>query len=172
MAVVHAQDRLQIGQQLGERQEIADHLPDHRRAPQAPAHQHREADVAPCIARQVQPDVVHLGGRAVLGRARDGDLELARQVGEFRVQGGPLADDLAVGPRIVDLVARDARHVIGGDVAHAVAAGLDGVHLHAGELGQDVRDVGEIRPVQLQVLPRGEVTITAVVAARDVGELG
>ncbi len=119
------------------------------------------------IALQVQPDVVHFGGRAVGRRAGDRDLELARQVGELRMQRRPLADDLAVRARIVDLIGGDAGHVIGGDVADAVAAGLDGVHLYGGELGQDVGHVGQLRPVQLQVLARGEVTVAAVVAARD-----
>jgi hypothetical protein len=36
--------------------------------------------------------------------AADGDLELARQEGELGVQRAPLAQDLAVGPRVDDLV--------------------------------------------------------------------
>jgi hypothetical protein len=61
--------------------------------------------------------------------------------------------------------------VIGGDVADAVAGGLDGVHLHVRQLVEDIGDVGEPGPVELQVLAGGEVTGAAVVGPRDVGEL-
>jgi len=60
--------------------------------------------------------------------------------------------------------------VVGGDVAHHVAARLDRVHLHRRELGEDVGDVFELRPVELQVLSRGEVAVAAVVGARHVRE--
>ena len=45
------------------------------------------------------------------------------------------------------------------------------MHLDAGELGQDVGRVLQRRPVVLQVLPRGEMAVAAIVFARDVGEL-
>ncbi len=149
------------------RQELADHLADDRGTPQASAHQHFEAERAAGVALEVQPDVVDLGRGTIRRRAGDRDLELARQVGEFRVQRRPLAHDLAPRARILDLVGGDAREMIGGDVAHAIAAGLHGVHLHAGQLREDVRHVFQLRPVQLQVLARGEVAEAAVVAARD-----
>ncbi len=63
----------------------------------------------------------------------------------------------------VTLVGRDAGELIGGDVADAVAAGLDRVHLHRGQLGQDVRHAFERRPVELDVLAGAEVAIAAVV---------
>jgi hypothetical protein len=53
---------------------------------------------------QLQADVVPEDGGAVFLGAADGDLELARQEGELGVQGAPLAQDLAVGPRVDDLV--------------------------------------------------------------------
>ncbi len=37
----------------------------------------------------------------------------------------------------------------------------------AGEIGHHVRQVGELDPVELHVLPRGEVAVAAVVRARD-----
>ena len=83
----------------------------------------------------------------------------------------PLADDLAVRPRIIELIGGDAGQVIGGDVAHAVAARLDGVHLHGGKLREDVRHALERRPVELQILARREVAVAAVVALGDVAEL-
>jgi hypothetical protein len=57
--------------------------------------------------------------------------------------------------------------VVGGRVAHAVARGLDGVHLDPGELGKDVWHVVERGPVELEVLAGGEVAEAAVVAVGD-----
>ncbi len=45
------------------------------------------------------------------------------------------------------------------------------MHLHARQLGEDVRHLLEARPVELQVLARREMTVGAVVLARDRGEL-
>ena len=169
--IVDAQDGLQVAQQVGLGQVVADQLGDDRRAALAAADVDGEAEAAVGEPLQLQADVVHLdGGAVVLGRGHR-DLELARQEAELRVQRRPLADDLGVGARIGDLVGGGAGEVIGGDVADAVAGGLDGVHLDAGELVQDVGDVDELRPVELQVLARGEVAVAAVVGARDVGEL-
>src|SRR5262249_49768783 len=115
-------------------------------------------------------DIVHLHRRPVMRRAGDGDLELARQEGEFRMEGRPLPDDLAPDPRILDLVGRDAREMIGGYVADAVPAGLDAMHLDLGQLRQDVRRVLEPDPVELDVLARGEMPIAAVIASGDKSE--
>jgi hypothetical protein len=89
---------------------------------------------------------------------------------ELRVEGRPLADQLAPDEGIDDLVLRHAGEMVGGDVAHAVAGGLDGVHLHGGELGEDLRHLGQLRPVELQVLARREVAVAAVVLAGDVSQ--
>ena len=118
----------------------------------------------------MQADVVHADRGPVLARAVDGDLELARGR-RTRVEGRPLAQDLAPHERVDDLVGGHAGEVIRGDVAERVARGLDRVHLHRGELFQDVGHLLELRPVQLEVLARGEVPVAAVVATRDVGEL-
>ncbi len=87
------------------------------------------------------------------------------------MQGAPLAQDFRIGTRIHDLVRRHAGQRIAGDVADAVAAGLDAVHVH---VGQQVHHVGRGRqrdPVVLQVLTRGEVAVAAVMHAGDVGQL-
>lgn len=54
--------------------------------------------------------------------------ELARQVGELRMEGAPLAQDLGIRPGIDNLVGGDAGELIGCNVAYAVAGGLDRVH--------------------------------------------
>ncbi len=166
--VVHAQDGFQVGQQVLARQELADGLADDGRAPEATAHQHLEAHFARRAMLHVQADVMHFGRSAVCRRTGHRDLELARQVVELGVQRRPLADDLAVGPRILDLVGSDAGEMVRRDIADAVAAGLDGMHLDGGEVRQHVRHVFQLRPVVLQVLARGEVPVVAVVLARQV----
>ena len=168
--VVDAEDRIEVVEQLRRRQELADHVTDHRRASLAAPHDDAEARAARLIAYRLHADVVDEDSGAVVRRSADGDLELARQEREFRIQRRPLADQLRPRTRIDDLVAGDAGERIARDVAHAIARRLDRVHLDLGELGQDLRHVLELRPVELQVLARREVTVAAVVAAGDVRE--
>ena len=98
------------------------------------------------------------------------DLELARQIAEFRMETRPLAQQFGIGPRIDDLVCGGTCEVVRTDVADAIAAGLDGVHLDLGKIGQDIGRVFQLDPVVLDVLPRGEVAVTAVVLVRDIGQ--
>jgi hypothetical protein len=126
---------------------------------------------SPSCCLEVQADVVEPGDGAVFAGAGYGDLELARQEGEFRVEGAPLAQDLGQRARVDDLVGGDAGELVGGDVADAVARGLDGVHLDFGQLGQDVGHVLDLRPVELQVVARREMAVAAVVGAGDMGQL-
>ena len=102
-----------------------------RRAPEAAADIDGEAELARLVAHDLQADVVRLDHGAVVRRAVDRDLELARQERELRMQRRPLPQDLGVGARVGDLVVGDAGEMIGGDVADAVARGLDRVHLDA-----------------------------------------
>ena len=118
---------------------------------------------------QIQADIVDLSGGTVVTGTGDGDLELARQVGKFRVKGGPLADDFAVDSRIFDFI-RGNPKVISGNVANAVTAGLDGVHLRLGQFREDVRGLFQFGPVVLNVLAGGEMAKTPVVAAGDMGQ--
>ena len=115
-------------------------------------------------------DVVELDRGAIDRRAGHRDLEFSRQEQEFRVERRPLAKDFRIGPRVGDLVGGDAGEMVGGDVADAVPGSLDGVHLDRREVGEDVRHVLQLRPVELQVLPRGEVAVALVVLSRDVRE--
>src|SRR5690554_4641520 len=105
---------------------------------------------------------MHADGGTVFLRAVDGNLELARQVGEFRMERGPLADDLAPGARIDDLVSRNTGELVRRGIADTVAAGLDGVHLDLGQLFQNVGHVFQVRPVQLDILARGDVRVALV----------
>ncbi len=87
------------------------------------------------------------------------------------MERGPLANDLAPDERIHDLVLRHACEMVRGDIAEGIARGLDRVHLHRRELGEDVGHPLELRPVQLQVLARAEVAVAAIVLTGDVREL-
>ena len=114
---------------------------------------------------------MHLHGGAVVRCAGQRELELARQVGELGMDRGPLAQDFRIGARIHDLVCGRTGEVIGGDVADAVARGLQRMHLDGGEFVEDLRNVLQRRPVELQVLAGCEMAVALVEAARDVGEL-
>ena len=152
------------------RHKAIDQLADHRRAPHAAADMDRPADLARPIGGGHQADIVELDRGAVIGRAGDGDLELARQVEKFGMDARPLPDDLGHRARIDDLVGSRAGEGVGGDVADAIARGLDGVHLDRGQFVEDFRHVLELGPVVLDVLARGEMAVAAVVGAGDMGE--
>ena len=152
-------------------QERPDLLPDIGDTAHAAADEDAEAVLAFRPAHDAKADVVEGDGGAVLGGARDGDLEFPRQPAELGMQRRPLPQHLAPGPRILELVVRCRRERVGGDVAHAIAAGLDAMHLDLGERGEDVGDVDELDPVELKILPRGEVAVAAIEAPADHGEL-
>lgn len=84
MQVVDPQRGLQIGQQVLPFDEGVDQLADDGRAAHAAADPDAETELAVALDR-LQADVVHADRRAVLHRAADRDLELARQEGEFGV---------------------------------------------------------------------------------------
>ena len=170
-AVVDADDRFQVNEDLLPRYEGVDLAGDEGCAAHAPAHQHPKAHFAQGVAVQFQPDVVPGDGGAVFAGAAHGDLELARQEGELGVQGAPLPKNFAVGAGVYHLVGSHAGQCIAGDVADAIAAGLDAVHVH---FGQQVHHIGravQCDPVELQVLPRGEVAPAAVEFIGDAGQL-
>ena len=77
----------------------------------------------------------------------------------------------ASGRGILDLVGGGAGEMVGGDIAHAIAAGLDGMHLHAGQLGKNVGHVHQLDPVELDILAGGEMAEALVIFARDMGQL-
>ena len=55
---------------------------------------------------------MHRNRRAIFFRAIDGDLELTWQIGELRMEGGPLTQDFGIRTRINDLVSGDTREFI------------------------------------------------------------
>ena len=110
VAVVDAQDRVEVGEQVPPGQELADHVADDRRAAQAAADQHLEADFASSHpARRAGRYRARATAARSAARAVHRDLELARQVGELRMEGRPLADQLAPDEGVDDLVLRRRR---------------------------------------------------------------
>ena len=87
------------------------------------------------------------------------------------MQRRPLAQDLAPRTRILEFVIGGAGEGIGGDIAHAIAAGLDAVHLDIGERRQHIGNIDQLHPVELKVLARGEMAVAAIPAPPDHGEL-
>ncbi len=83
------------------------------------------------------------------------------------MQGEMLAQQLRPDAGILDLVGRNPGPLVGGDVAHAVAAGLHPVQSGAREIGHGVGQLRKLDPVELDVLPGGEVAVIAVVAPGD-----
>ena len=151
-------------------QEFADHLSDDRRAAHPATDEYCKTHVALFVAHRLQTDVVQLDRCAILRGSGHGDLEFARQKSELRMKSRPLPQHFRPHQRVHDFVGRHTREVIGGDIADAIAAGLNGVHFNLSEIGQNVRHFGQLGPVKLNILPRAEVAIAAVVLARDVGE--
>ncbi len=169
--IVDAQDRVRVGEQIRLRQKFTNSMRNQRRTALSSTNIYGESDVAVGVPDDLVADVMHLDRRAIMGGAVYRDLELARQEREFRVQRRPLTQDLSIGTRILDLVGGGAGKLVRRGVADAVARGLDGVHLDAGEFIENGGAVGKRRPVELQVLAGGEVPVALVVDAGDVREL-
>jgi len=89
--VVDAHDRFDVAQEVALGQERLDGLADERRAAEPATDDDLEAGVACTVPVQPQADVVNLDGGAVMRRRGQCDLELARQEGEFGMQGEVLA---------------------------------------------------------------------------------
>jgi hypothetical protein len=103
--------------------------------------------------------------------AGDGDLELARQELELRMVGRPLPQQFGIGAGIGDLVGGGTGEMVGRDVAHAIARGLDRMHPDIGQRGQHRRAHRQFRPVELDVLPGGEMAVALVPGLGDMGQL-
>ena len=134
--------------------------------------EHVEANGAVRMLRRPQTDVVDFDAGAVLGAARDGDLELSRQVGVLAVTGEEGRDGLGHGKRRDDLLLVDAGDGARAHVARRVATRLDRGQADVPEALPDAGDVGDADPVELNVLPRREVGIAVPEDGAVIGTLG
>src|SRR5690554_3823297 len=171
VTVIDPQDRLQVSQKVEFRQEFPNDWPHHGRAAQAATDVYAEAQLTLIIPDQLQADVVHLNGRPVCllgGIYRH--LEFAGQESKLRVEGRPLPDNLAVRARVGDFVGLNTGELVCGGVTDAVTAGLVGMHFHFGQFGQDIRNVFQVWPVQLDVGTGCKMRITLIVITGDAGQ--
>ena len=116
-----------------------------------------------------QRDVVDQAAGAVLGAARDGDLVLARQVRVELVVEEVVVDGLGGGVAVDDLVVGEAGQRAADDVAGDVTAGAARGHPDALEAVEDLDDVLEPDPVDLEALARRAVDDAAAELLRDAG---
>ena len=112
IAVVDAKAGLGVGDELIERHKVADHGRDHGCASHTAAGKEARTDCA-VLLNNLNADIVQPHRGAVALRSDHADLELARQVGEFRVKARPLAHQFGVGARIDQFIMRRAGKVIG-----------------------------------------------------------
>ena len=102
-------------------------------------------------------DVVDLVRGALGGAPADGGLVLAWQVGELRIARRHLLGRPQRRGGVEDLAGVDAGHRAAQDVAGHVAAGLQAGQADAVEPVPDLRHVLDPDPVELHVLPVGDV---------------
>ena len=115
-------------------------------------------------------DVVDLVVGALGRAAADRGLELARQVGERRVADVPVVDGGDLRRGVDQLVGVQARERAAHDDPGRVAAGLGGGQADGLQRLPDRRDRLDLDPVQLDVLPVGDVGGAPGVPDRDVGD--
>src|SRR5690606_23401899 len=125
--VVDAQYGFEIGKQVFFWQEVANGAAYDRRAAQAATHINFKAYFATILNNQLQADIVHLHGGAILLRTCNRNFEFAWQEGELRMKGRPLTNNFAIGAGIDDFVFRHTGKLVRGGVANAVAARLGAV---------------------------------------------
>jgi len=158
-AVVHAQDRVEVVQDLGTRQEIANDMADDGRATEPPRDENAEADFAGFGAHRVDPDVVHERRGTVLPCTETAILKFARQVGELgcsvdhcRMTRTRTADRRSHPP---------ATPAKWSPVTLRMQCRWSGIAcISTLPARRECRNVGQLRPVELDVLPRGEVAVT------------
>ena len=138
---------------------------DERPEALAEAGDRRESPADPEVVADPELGVLEGDERAVVdlvhdvlaGVAGDRGLVLARQVRERLVADEPLRDLEDLRGRIDELVSGDAGDRGSQDHAGHVAAGLGGAEVDILEAAPDLRNVLDADPVQLDVLPIGEV---------------
>ena len=119
--------------------------------------------------RARQRDVVDQPARAVLAAARDRDLVLAREVRVELVVEEVVVDRLGGGVAVDDLVMREAGERAADDVARDVAAGAGRRHPDALEPLEDLGDVLQPDPVDLEALAGRAVDHAAAEVLGDRG---
>jgi hypothetical protein len=150
--------------------ERAEPLGEHRVGGQAAADPDVVAGLALVVDHADERDVVDLVDRALRRAAGQRRLELARQVGELRAADVALGDLVELRGGVDDLVGVDPGERATEDDARRVAARLGRGKADRLQRLPDRRDGLDLDPVQLDVLPVGEVGGAAGVLGRHVGD--
>ena len=95
---------------------------------------------------------------------------LPRQVRPRRIAVELVRRRVDDGRRVEELVVRDAREGAAGDVADGVAAAAGARDACRLEVGEHVRELGELEPVQLDALPRRQLGVAAAVPVGDLAD--
>ena len=139
-----------------------------RVGPQPAADPQVEADLPVVASHADERDVVDLVLGALLRAPRDRGLELARKIAERRIADEALVRLLEERRRVDDLVGIDAGKRTPDHVARRVAACLRRRQPDSLDRLEDPRHVFDADPVQLDVLPVGDVGNVTAEALCDV----
>ena len=112
---------------------------------------------APSLRAMAPKSCIITSPQASPRAAGEGDLELAPEVLAVRVAEQEAEERVRVGRDVEGLGVADAGQRAGGDVAHAVAAGLAGGDADRGQAAHQVGRVVDVDVVELDVLARGDV---------------
>src|SRR5271165_3616009 len=104
-----------------------------------------------------QGDVVDFGIGAPLGAASDGDLEFAWEIVEVGITAEFLVESEGDGRDVDNFVGVQSGEGAAGDVSNDVAASAGGPEADGFESLEDFRERFDFEPVELDVLPDGDV---------------
>lgn len=83
------------------------------------------------------------------------------------MHGRMLPKYFGIDARVLNLVGRDTRPLVAGDIANAIAAGLHRMQVRLGQDREHLGHVVELDPVELNILTCGEMAVAAVIAPRN-----
>ena len=158
-----------VGHALGG-DEHAEPLAQSRRGGQAPAHPQVVADAELGVVDRDEGHVVDLVHHVLARVAGDRGLELARQVRQRGVADEARRDLVDLRGRVDQLIDRDAGDGRAEHDARHVAARLGGAEADRLEAAPDLGHRLDLDPVQLDVLPVGQVGGVAAEFGRDAGD--
>jgi len=80
----------------------------------------------------------------------------------------PLAHDFSHGTWVHNFIGRNSYELVCGDIADAIAGGLNRMHFNGCQFSQNIRHIFNFRPVKLQVLARTKMAISFVVFVSNI----
>src|SRR5690606_34303278 len=164
--VVDAHYRVGVCEKVVPIQSFPQHGSKNRGTPKAASYSYAEYRMRLGF-HNFEGQVVDLYQRAILRRACDRHLELARKKCELGMEGAPLAQQLAIWARVKNLIRSNACKGVTSDVAQTVSTGLNTMQTDLGQIGQGERHIVHFYPVELHVLSGREVAVASIVLAAD-----